>query len=278
MTWATACSAPCSTRSRSRVGSRPSCWPVSASRSWSWSSRSRALCSGRTAQVDPALGLERWDAVADGLHNSNTDLICVARRVPARARRASVPLRVAATRGCVVRRSRDGRRLDARSRASRCPGKDIRDPKLAVIGGRLHLYALPNAGVAATPEGTMLATSADGVQLDRARADRARRLALLAAEVERRREDLVRARVLEGARQVDPAALDRRHALGAGVGDPGRQRQRRDRHRVPARRPAARDDAPRGHARHGARQLRRPHRHPRRRAALHRDGRRTRAA
>jgi hypothetical protein len=42
-------------------------------------------------------------------------------------------------------------------------GKDIRDPKLAVIGGRLFLYALPNSSTMATPEGSVLATSEDGV-------------------------------------------------------------------------------------------------------------------
>jgi hypothetical protein len=44
----------------------------------------------------------------------------------------------------------------------RVPGKDIRDPKFALIGDRLFLYALPNEGVFATPEQTVVATSEDG--------------------------------------------------------------------------------------------------------------------
>jgi hypothetical protein len=43
------------------------------------------------------------------------------------------------------------------------PGKDIRDPKFAVIGGKLFLYALPNLGTMAAPEGTVLSTSDDAV-------------------------------------------------------------------------------------------------------------------
>jgi hypothetical protein len=39
---------------------------------------------------------------------------------------------------------------------------DIRDPKLAVIAGRLFLYALPNDSLQATPEHTVYATSSDG--------------------------------------------------------------------------------------------------------------------
>jgi len=112
------------------------------------------------AEVDPRLRLEMWDAVADGLHNSNTDLILWQGEFwlahDARPYHFGSP-----DARLVVRRSRDGRTWTEAARFQ-VPGKDIRDPKLAVIGGKLHLYALPNAGVAATPEGTMLATTADG--------------------------------------------------------------------------------------------------------------------
>jgi hypothetical protein len=60
----------------------------------------------------------------------------------------------------VVRRSADGRAWETLA-TLRVPGKDIRDPKLAAIGGRLFLYALPNSSTYATPEGTLLATSDD---------------------------------------------------------------------------------------------------------------------
>jgi hypothetical protein len=62
----------------------------------------------------------------------------------------------------VVRRSHDGHHFEELARLQ-LPGRDIRDPKLAVIGGRLFLYALPNSGVMATPEGTVLATSDDAI-------------------------------------------------------------------------------------------------------------------
>jgi hypothetical protein len=113
------------------------------------------------AEVDPRLRLEHWDAVADGLHNSNTDMILWQGDFllvhDARPYHFGSP-----DARLVLRRSQDGRNWEELARFQ-VPGKDIRDPKLAVIGGRLHLYALPNSGVAATPEGTVLATSDDAV-------------------------------------------------------------------------------------------------------------------
>lgn len=113
------------------------------------------------AQVDPRLALEHWDAVADGLHNSNTDMLLWQGDFllvhDARPYHFGSPdARI------VVRRSKDGRHFEELARLE-VPGKDIRDPKLAVIGGRLFLYALPNSGKMATPEGTVLSTSDDGV-------------------------------------------------------------------------------------------------------------------
>jgi hypothetical protein len=112
------------------------------------------------AEIDPRLRLEHWDAVADGMHNSNTDMILWQGDFllvhDARPYHFGSP-----DARLVVRRSKDGRSWEEVARFQ-VPGKDIRDPKLAVIGGRLHLYALPNSGVAATPEGTVLATSDDG--------------------------------------------------------------------------------------------------------------------
>ena len=113
------------------------------------------------AEVDPRLRLEHWDAVADGLHNSNTDLILWQGDFllvhDARPYHFGSP-----EARLVLRRSRDGRHWEELARFQ-VPGKDVRDPKLAVIGGRLHLFALPNSGRMATPEGTVLATSGDGV-------------------------------------------------------------------------------------------------------------------
>jgi hypothetical protein len=114
------------------------------------------------AEVDPRLALEHWDAIADGVHNSNTDMIPWQGDLllvhDARPYHLGTP-----DSRLVVRRSSDGRRWQELARLQ-VAGKDIRDPKLAVIGGRLHLYALPNPGTYATPEGTVLSTSEDGIR------------------------------------------------------------------------------------------------------------------
>ena len=127
---------------------------LAAGLAWLWLRPNRA-------EVDPRLQLEWWDAVADGLHNSNTDLILWQGDFllvhDARPYHFGSP-----DARLVLRRSHDGRAWQELARFQ-VPGKDIRDPKLAVIGGRLHLFALPNSGKLATPEGTLLATSADGV-------------------------------------------------------------------------------------------------------------------
>ncbi len=111
------------------------------------------------AEVDPRLGLESWDVVADGEHNSNTDMIAWGEELL--LVHAASPWHLGSTRSrLMVKRSRDGRRWETLA-TLRVPGRDIRDPKLAVIGGRLFLYALPNEGLAATPTGTALSTSDD---------------------------------------------------------------------------------------------------------------------
>jgi hypothetical protein len=113
------------------------------------------------SRVHPALGIETWAAVADGEHNSNTDLILW--RGDLLLVHAASPYHLGTTASrLIVRRSRDGHRWEELSRLQ-IPGHDVRDPKLAVIGGRLHLYALSNKGVYATPEQTLLSTSSDGV-------------------------------------------------------------------------------------------------------------------
>jgi len=112
------------------------------------------------ARVHPGLGIESWDVVADGLHNSNTDLLFWRDRFW--LVHAASPWHLGSTRSrLVVRSSPDARTWTERARLA-LPGHDVRDPKLAVMGGRLHLYALKNSGTLATPEGTVLAVSEDG--------------------------------------------------------------------------------------------------------------------
>ena len=109
----------------------------------------------------PELHLEHAAAVADGEHNSNTDLILwhddfllVHDSRPTHLGSPDARL--------IVRRSPDAQRWETLAQL-RLPGKDIRDPKLIDIGGTLFLYALSNSGAMATPEGTVLATSEDAV-------------------------------------------------------------------------------------------------------------------
>jgi hypothetical protein len=110
--------------------------------------------------VDPRLSLEHWSIVSDGIHNSNTDMIEWQGELL--LVHAASPWHLASTRSrLLVKRSRDGRAWETLA-TLRVPGHDIRDPKLAVVGGRLFLYALPNHGITATPTHTVLATSDDG--------------------------------------------------------------------------------------------------------------------
>ncbi len=113
------------------------------------------------SRVDPALELATWNAVADGLHNSNTDLIFW--RDHFYLVHAASPFHLGSKRcRLVVRRSRDARGWETIAER-KIPGEDIRDPKFATIGDRLFLYALPNRGLRAMPYGTVYAISDDGV-------------------------------------------------------------------------------------------------------------------
>jgi len=114
------------------------------------------------ARIHPSLGAETWDVVADGLHNSNTDLIYYRDRFL--LVHAASPYHMG-TSDCrlVVRRSADARHFEKIAEL-RVPGEDIRDPKFAVVAGRLFLYALPNRGFYALPYGTLYSTSETGEQ------------------------------------------------------------------------------------------------------------------
>ncbi len=111
--------------------------------------------------LDSRLGLEHFAAVADGEHNSNTDLLLWNDDLllvhDARPTHLGSP-----DARLVVRRSPDAQRWETLAQL-RLPGKDIRDPKLIEVDGTLHLYALSNSGAMATPEGTVLATSEDAI-------------------------------------------------------------------------------------------------------------------
>ena len=127
---------------------------VAAAAGWWWLRPSRA-------RVRPSLGIESWPVVADGRHNSNTDLVrwrgsfwLVHAASPWHLGSAECRLR--------IWRSPDARRFEPVAELG-MPGEDIRDPKFAVIGDRLFLYALPNRGRAALPYTTVYSVSDDGV-------------------------------------------------------------------------------------------------------------------
>ncbi len=84
------------------------------------------------SRVDPALELATWNAVADGLHNSNTDLIFW--RDHFYLVHAASPFHLGSKRcRLVVRRSRDARIWETVAELN-IPGEDIRDPKFATVG------------------------------------------------------------------------------------------------------------------------------------------------
>ena len=113
------------------------------------------------AEVRTDLGIESWPVVADGLHNSNTDLLHW--RGSFWLVHAASPWHLGSP-DCRLRlwRSADARRFEPVAEL-RMPGEDIRDPKLAEIGGRLFLYAFPNKGRRALPYTTIYSVSEDGI-------------------------------------------------------------------------------------------------------------------
>lgn len=112
------------------------------------------------ARVDRTLVVEDWDIVSDDMHNSNTDLI---RLEPSFFLVHAVSPHHFASTGCVLALSTsgDGRHWQRLATFS-SPQEDIRDPKLAVIGNRLFLYALVNRSFDPEPYTTVFAVSEDG--------------------------------------------------------------------------------------------------------------------
>jgi hypothetical protein len=107
-------------------------------------------------------GLESWPVVADGRHNSNTDLIRW--RDAFWLAHAAAPWHFRSERTRIVlQRSADARRFEPVASLA-WPGEDVRDPKLAVLNDRLFLYFLPNRSFPAPkPYTTLVTSSADGV-------------------------------------------------------------------------------------------------------------------
>ena len=95
---------------------------------------------GNQSQIAPELDLESWDAVADGLHNSNSHLIFW--RDEFWLIHANSPYHFA-TPECklILWRSKDAKNWTQVTTFS-IPDEDIRDPKFAVIHDKLFIYVL----------------------------------------------------------------------------------------------------------------------------------------
>lgn len=111
--------------------------------------------------VVPELHLQSWDAVNDGWHNSNTDLVYWHDRYYMVY--ASSPYHFASEDSRLhLVRSDDARQWEEIAIFD-AAGEDIRDPKFAPINGKLYLYALKNTEFTAEPYTTVYASSVDGV-------------------------------------------------------------------------------------------------------------------
>jgi len=111
--------------------------------------------------IDPSLKMETWDAVADGTHNSNTDMIYW--KGAFFMVHATSPFHFASSQSRLkVQRSFDARNWETVATFD-ASGEDIRDPKFAVIKDQLFLYALKNTDFTAEPHDTVAAFSQDGL-------------------------------------------------------------------------------------------------------------------
>ncbi len=109
--------------------------------------------SPSTPFVDPRLEIEVWDAVSDGTHNSNTDLIYLNGSFYLVHQTSPYHLGSQESK-LIVRRSPDARSWEKLAELKARRG-ELRDPKFALIDGRLFLYALPNKALTAEPYTTV---------------------------------------------------------------------------------------------------------------------------
>ncbi len=114
------------------------------------------------AQVDPNVVLQSWDIANDKNHNSNTDMIQWQGKFFLAY--VSSPFHFGSSKSILhIQRSGDlGHTWSEVTAFSAGGGEDIRDPKLAVIGSRLFLYALKNVTFTAEPFVTVYSYTEDG--------------------------------------------------------------------------------------------------------------------
>ncbi len=120
------------------------------------------LARHNTASIEPSLDMKTWDIVADGTHNSNTDLIYWDGHFYLVHQTSRYHLGTERSK-LIIRKSTDARSWAkvAEFQASR---GELRDPKFAAIGGRLFLYALGNLQWNPEPYTTFYTFSEDGSQ------------------------------------------------------------------------------------------------------------------
>ncbi len=120
----------------------------------------RPFARRRGPRWSKRIEVDHWTAVSDGRHNLTTDMLHWRDRFW--LVHASSPWHLASTESRLLLWSSPDAREWQREAEFGLPGRDIRDPKLAVIGDRLFLYVLRNAGFVAEPGGTSFAVSDDG--------------------------------------------------------------------------------------------------------------------
>jgi len=115
------------------------------------------------ARVDAKVITDSWDVANDSMHNSNTDMIQWQGQFYIAY--VSSPYHFANDASVLhVQRSSDTGRTWQQVETFNPPGEDIRDPKFAVIGQRLFLYALKNTSFVAEPYLTVFASTEDGAR------------------------------------------------------------------------------------------------------------------
>jgi hypothetical protein len=114
------------------------------------------------SDVSQELNIETWPAVADGRHNSNTDMIYW--NDAFWMIHASAPWHFGSVKTKLVLWKSPDARTWEKTAEFQNPGEDIRDPKFAVIGDKLFMYSLKNKNFPeAEPYFTLVTSSTDGV-------------------------------------------------------------------------------------------------------------------
>jgi len=113
-----------------------------------------------TSYINRGLSMETWDVVADGKHNSNTDMIYWKGYFYLAYISSTHHWGTTASK-LVIQKSTNAQDWQKVTEL-KIEGKDIRDPKFANITGKLYIYVLPNEGIIAAPAFTLYTVSSDG--------------------------------------------------------------------------------------------------------------------